>query len=119
VDFNLKVIEIISQGQTFAEALMFGEQPQYPVNAVAIDDTYLMSFENAHFQVILRGFIDACFKLLGDMSLRLQAFSRILYSFTNQGDLRWLRQSENRESLILHPERHSSSLPGILCPLDE
>ncbi|MCU7854269.1 MAG: cyclic nucleotide-binding domain-containing protein, partial [Candidatus Thiodiazotropha sp. (ex Lucinoma borealis)] len=31
-----KVIEIISPGQTFAEALMFGERPVYPVNAAAI-----------------------------------------------------------------------------------
>ena len=67
-----KVIEIITPGQTFAEALMFGEHPEYPVNAVAIGDTYLLSFEATQFLEILRGSIDTCFRLMGDMSLRLK-----------------------------------------------
>lgn len=67
-----KVIEIITPGQTFAEALMFGEDPAYPVNASAIGDTRLLSFESAAFLEILRGSIDTCFRLMGDMSHRLK-----------------------------------------------
>ncbi|MES9813021.1 MAG: Crp/Fnr family transcriptional regulator [Candidatus Thiodiazotropha sp.] len=79
-----KVIEIITPGQTFAEALMFGEHPEYPVNAVAIGDTYLLSFESAPFLEILRGSIDTCFKLMGDMSHRLKNLIREIDELTLQ-----------------------------------
>jgi CRP-like cAMP-binding protein len=67
-----KVIEIIPPGETFAEALMFGEQPAYPVNATAIGKTRLLSFENAPYLEILRNSNEACFRLMGDMSRRLK-----------------------------------------------
>ncbi|MEW8029487.1 MAG: Crp/Fnr family transcriptional regulator [Candidatus Thiodiazotropha sp.] len=79
-----KVIEIITPGQTFAEALMFGEHPEYPVNAVAIGDTYLLSFECAPFLEILRGSIDTCFRLMGDMSHRLKNLIREIDELTLQ-----------------------------------
>ncbi|MBT2968548.1 MAG: Crp/Fnr family transcriptional regulator [Candidatus Thiodiazotropha sp. (ex Ctena orbiculata)] len=79
-----KVIEIISPGQTFAEALMFGESPEYPVNAVAIGDSYLLSFENTTFLEILRGSIDTCFRLMGDMSHRLKSLIREIDELTLQ-----------------------------------
>ncbi|MES9990517.1 MAG: Crp/Fnr family transcriptional regulator [Candidatus Thiodiazotropha sp.] len=79
-----KVIEIISPGQTFAEALMFGESPEYPVNAVAIGDTQLLSFENGPFLEILRGSIDTCFRLMGDMSYRLKSLIREIDELTLQ-----------------------------------
>ncbi|MCG7862432.1 MAG: Crp/Fnr family transcriptional regulator [Candidatus Thiodiazotropha endolucinida] len=79
-----KVIEIITPGHTFAEALMFGEHPEYPVNAVAIGDTYLLSFESAPFLEILRGSIDTCFKLMGDMSHRLKNLIREIDELTLQ-----------------------------------
>lgn len=79
-----KVIEIITPGQTFAEALMFGEHPEYPVNAVAIGDTYLLRFEAAQFLEILRGSIDTCFRLMGDMSHRLKNLIREIDELTLQ-----------------------------------
>lgn len=79
-----KVIEIISPGQTFAEALMFGERPVYPVNAAAIGDTYLLSFESDPFLKILRGSVDTCFRLMGDMSHRLRSLIREIDELTLQ-----------------------------------
>lgn len=79
-----KVIEIITPGQTFAEALMFGEHPEYPVNAVAMGDTHLLSFENGQFLGILRGSIDTCFRLMGDMSQRLKRLIREIDELTLQ-----------------------------------
>ncbi len=67
-----KVIEIIPAGETFAEALMFGEQPAYPVNATAIGKTRLLSFESAPYMHILRGSTETCFRLMADMSQRLK-----------------------------------------------
>jgi CRP-like cAMP-binding protein len=79
-----KVIEIITPGQTFAEALMFGEHPEYPVNAVAIGDTCLLSFDNASFLEILRSSVDTCFRLMGDMSHRLKSLIREIDELTLQ-----------------------------------
>ncbi|MEJ2393888.1 MAG: Crp/Fnr family transcriptional regulator [Candidatus Thiodiazotropha sp.] len=67
-----KVIEIIPAGETFAEALMFGDQPAYPVNASAIGNTRLFSFENAPYMEILKGSSETCFRLMADMSQRLK-----------------------------------------------
>jgi CRP-like cAMP-binding protein len=67
-----KVIEIIPAGETFAEALMFGEQPTYPVNATAIGKTRLLSFENAPYLELLRGSTETCFRLMAHMSRRLK-----------------------------------------------
>ncbi len=67
-----KVIEIIPAGETFAEALMFGEQPVYPVNATAIGSARLLSFDSAPYRRILRGSTETCFHLMADMSQRLK-----------------------------------------------
>jgi CRP/FNR family transcriptional regulator, dissimilatory nitrate respiration regulator len=67
-----KVIEIIPVGETFAEALMFGEQSVYPVNATAIGETRLLSFDNAAYLELLRGSKETCFRLMADMSQRLK-----------------------------------------------
>lgn len=67
-----KVIEIIPAGETFAEALMFGEQPAYPVNATALGSTRLLSFDSASYLEVLRNSNETCFRLMGDMSQRLK-----------------------------------------------
>jgi CRP/FNR family transcriptional regulator, dissimilatory nitrate respiration regulator len=67
-----KVIEIIPAGETFAEALMFGERPAYPLNATAIGATRLLSFENVPYMSILSSSPETCFRLMADMSQRLK-----------------------------------------------
>ena len=64
-DGNEKVIELVDTGHTFAEALMFLEQPRYPVGAVALGDTELISVDAADFSAILRDSVDLCLALLG------------------------------------------------------
>ena len=66
-----KIIEIISQGQTFAEALMFLDQPLYPVNSTALESTDVVAVDAATFKSMLWNSVDTCLLLLGDMSLRL------------------------------------------------
>ena len=73
---NEKVIEIIRPGHTFAEALMFMEKPSYPVSAAAIGNVKLLAFDNQAFLSLLRGSVDTCFRLMGDMSLRLRHLIR-------------------------------------------
>lgn len=75
-DGNEKVIELVDAGHTFAEALMFLEQPRYPVGAVALGDTEVISVDASDFAAILRDSIDLCMALLGDMSFRLRSLIR-------------------------------------------
>ena len=81
---NEKVIEIISPGQTFAEALMFGERSDYPVSATAIGDVELLAFDNTTFLKLLRESVDTCFRLMGDMSMRLKHLIKEIDDLTLQ-----------------------------------
>lgn len=71
-DGNEKVIEIVTPGSTFAEALMFLNRPRYPVGASAIGPAEVISIDAKDFVAMLRESVDTCFLLLGDMSRRLR-----------------------------------------------
>jgi CRP-like cAMP-binding protein len=67
-----KVIEIVSAGQTFAEALMFLNAPRYPVCAAALEPTEVVALDAQDFAAMLRESVDTCFVLLGSLSQRLR-----------------------------------------------
>jgi CRP-like cAMP-binding protein len=67
-----KVIEIVSPGETFAEALMFLSAPRYPVCAAALEPTELIAVDAGDFAAMLRGSVETCFLLLGGLSQRLR-----------------------------------------------
>ena len=69
---NEKVIEIVAAGQTFAEALMFLEQPTYPVGAQALQPAELISLDAKDFLSMLSESVSTCFVLMADMSKRLR-----------------------------------------------
>lgn len=73
---NEKVIEIVTPGSTFAEALMFLERPRYPVGAQALQPSEVLSFDAMDFADMLRNSVDTCFLLMGDMSQRLRGLLR-------------------------------------------
>jgi CRP-like cAMP-binding protein len=81
---NEKVIEVISSGFTFAEALMFADRPRYPVRASAIGDTLVMGFDNEAFKALLQESVDTCFRLMADMSLRLRHLIKEIDDLTLQ-----------------------------------
>lgn len=68
-----KVIEIVEPGHTFAEAVMFMENHQYPINARALSKTELFYFDNQEFISQLEKSPTLCFKLMADMSIRLRS----------------------------------------------
>lgn len=68
-----KVIEIVSPGQTFAEALMFLNAPRYPVCAAALSPAELIAIDARDFAEMLHASTDTCFVLLGALSQRLRA----------------------------------------------
>jgi CRP-like cAMP-binding protein len=68
-----KVIEIVSPGQTFAEALTFMNAPRYPVCAAALEASRVVAIDAADFSAMLRESVDTCFVVLAALSQRLRA----------------------------------------------
>ncbi|MBL3529065.1 MAG: Crp/Fnr family transcriptional regulator [gamma proteobacterium endosymbiont of Lamellibrachia anaximandri] len=81
---NEKVIEIITPGHTFAEALMFQESPNFPVNATSIGGAELRSFDSQSFLDMLRESTDTCFRLMASMSQRLKHLIKEIDDLTLQ-----------------------------------
>jgi CRP-like cAMP-binding protein len=72
-DGQEKVINIVSDNQTIAEALMFMDQPHYPVSASALSQSTVIGIDARDYKIMLRDSVDTCFLMLGDLSLRLRA----------------------------------------------
>ena len=70
-DGHEKIIDLISPGHTFAEAIMFSGQKVYPVTASAILDSRLLCFDIASYADILHQSTEACFAIMAQMSRRL------------------------------------------------
>lgn len=84
-DGDEKIIEIMRPGETFAEAVMFmGNQGRYPVNAEAVSEARLYSFDQKTFLKLLRESSEACFGLLASMSRRLHMLVNQIESLTLQ-----------------------------------
>jgi len=75
-DGKEKVVEIMEAGATFAEALMFMDQPHYPVTATALGPSRVIGFNSKDFKAMLRESIDTCFLLMGTMCFRLRDLIR-------------------------------------------
>jgi len=71
-DGQEKVIEVVNSGETFAEALMFLENPNFPVSAAALSDAQVISFNAAEFLKMLKQDAQTCLILLGTMSQRIR-----------------------------------------------
>ena len=71
-DGQEKIIEIVPQGEVFAEALMFMDQPNYPVSSSALSETVVVGIDAKDFKDMLWDSVETCLLLLGDMSFRLR-----------------------------------------------
>ena len=81
---NEKVIEVVISGHTFAEALMFADKPAYPVSAAAIGKSRLVAVDSHAFLDLLRESTDTCFRVMGDMSMRLRRMIKEIDDLTLQ-----------------------------------
>lgn len=72
-DGSEKVIEVVRSGQTFAEAIMFMRRSAgYPVSAEAIIASRVWVFDSETMTALLRESVDACFRLMAALSIRLR-----------------------------------------------
>jgi CRP-like cAMP-binding protein len=66
-----KVIDLISPGVSFAEAVMFSGSHVYPVTATALVRSEVWGIDARTYEGILRQSTDACFVVMAQMSRRL------------------------------------------------
>ena len=70
-DGNEKVIDLIHPGQTFAEAVIFNGGPGFPVNAVVLSPSHLVSIDAAAYLDVLYDSPKACLDIMARISQRL------------------------------------------------
>jgi CRP-like cAMP-binding protein len=66
-----KVIDMINQGNTFAEAVIFQGMQGYPVNAEALLNSSVLRIDADAYKNILRHSPEACFKALAALTRRV------------------------------------------------
>jgi CRP-like cAMP-binding protein len=79
-----KVLEVVSPGRTFAEAIAFMREQKYPVTAEALADSSLCQIPiNAYIELVYAN-PDACMRLLSDVCRQLHARVREIENLTVQ-----------------------------------
>ena len=66
-----KVVDIINQGNTFAEAIIFKGINGYPVNSEALSDVTVLKINAEKYIETLRSSPEACFKVMACLSARV------------------------------------------------
>ncbi|WP_421865973.1 Crp/Fnr family transcriptional regulator [Motiliproteus sp.] len=83
-DGNEKVIEIVSPGQTVAEAVMFMRRAQFPVSAQALKASRVYGIDCGVYYELLQHNVDACMRIMGDLSMRLHSRLNDVFNLTQQ-----------------------------------
>jgi CRP/FNR family transcriptional regulator, dissimilatory nitrate respiration regulator len=71
LDGHEKIFELESDGDIFAEALMFNEQTSYPVSASALQISILIEINSYKFRQILSKSFETSMMIMTDLSKRL------------------------------------------------
>lgn len=71
-----KVVERLTPGQSFGEALMFMSAPAYPLAAISIDDSQVLAVPNTEIVSVLKESPEACFRMMAELSRRLHGLVR-------------------------------------------
>lgn len=70
-DGQKKVVEVIADGRTFAEAIIFMAEAKFPVTAEALSDSVVYRISNAAYRGLLQDNSEACMRLLSDVCFHL------------------------------------------------
>ena len=79
-----KVLEVVSPGRTFAEAIAFMQEQKYPVTSEAIADSTLCQIPIRSYIDLVYTNPDACMRLLSDVCRHLHARVREIENLTVQ-----------------------------------
>lgn len=83
-DGSEKVVEIIGPGETFAEAVLFLQREEYPVDARALQASELLAVDAGGLNRLLDGHPPLTRQLLGSLSRRLHSLVQDVASLTLQ-----------------------------------
>ncbi|HEX5340550.1 MAG TPA: Crp/Fnr family transcriptional regulator [Gammaproteobacteria bacterium] len=72
-DGQEKIMRLIRPGQSFAESIMFMDEPRYPVHGAGIEAGTLLGIERGAFLDILRESFDTARAVMAQMTQRIQA----------------------------------------------
>jgi len=70
-DGTEKVVDIIHQGNTFAEAIMLRGIAGYPVNAEALEDSQVLRISTDEYFSLLQNSSEICIRVMACLSVRL------------------------------------------------
>jgi CRP-like cAMP-binding protein len=70
IDGAEKVVDIINEGNTFAEAIILRGMNGYPVNSEAIGDTVILKINAKNYTHVLKHSTEACIKVISCLSTR-------------------------------------------------
>lgn len=70
-DGQKKIVEVISHGRTFAEAIIFMRESKFPVTAEALSNSVVYRIPNGAYRSILESSSAACMSLLSDVCRHL------------------------------------------------
>lgn len=108
-----KIMDTIHQGQSFAEAIMFLGEKQYPLNATALIPSVILCINAQCYLDILEKSPRACFKIMGKLSHRLHwAMSEINHLTLHNGTYRLV-------SFLLNIEQNDDKLGNIYLPISK
>ncbi|HEX5421805.1 MAG TPA: Crp/Fnr family transcriptional regulator [Gammaproteobacteria bacterium] len=68
-----KIMRLIRPGMSFAESVMFMDEPRYPVHAQGVEPGVLVAIESAAYLDVLRESFEACRIVMAQMTQRIQA----------------------------------------------
>jgi CRP-like cAMP-binding protein len=83
-DGQKKIIEVVSHGRTFAEAIVFMRESKFPVTAEALSDSVVYRIPNDKYRELLNDDSDACMRLLSDVCRHLHERVREIERLTIQ-----------------------------------
>ncbi len=119
-----KIIEVVQTGKSFAEGVLFGGSPKYPVSAIAMKQTTVVSIDAQKYLKILQSSNTLCINMLGHLSQRLHwmlkeldkqtlhnASFRIVDYFLNQININ--EQSDFFDLCLTIPKRDIASRLSI------
>lgn len=70
---NEKIMRLIRPTQTFAESVLFMDEPRYPVHGQGVESGELVAFERQVFLGTLQESFATCRAVMAQMTLRIQA----------------------------------------------
>ena len=68
-----KIMRLIRPGMTFAESVMFMDEPRYPVHAEAVERSTVLAIDSGAYLAILRESFATCKTVLATMTQRIQS----------------------------------------------